>query len=161
MTKRMNTTYTLGIDIGSTTVKYVVCNADFKIVAKAYTAHDTKQAPKLLELLEALAQNDGEIYRGIAKAYITGSGASRIAPILSARFVQEVNAVVLAVEHHHPDVRAVIELGGQDAKIIHFKESEDGQRSVLASMNDKCASGTGATIEKCTMKVGMVSEDIQ
>jgi predicted CoA-substrate-specific enzyme activase len=112
-------------------------------------------------LLEELSQSDSTLYQGISKAYITGSGASRIAPIINARFVQEVNAVVLAVEHHHPDVRAVIELGGQDAKIIHFKESEDGKRSVLASMNDKCASGTGATIEKCTMKVGMESEDIQ
>ncbi len=65
------------------------------------------------------------------------------------------------MEHNHPDVRAVVELGGQDAKIIHFKQSEDGKKSVLTSMNDKCASGTGATIEKCTMKVGMESEDVQ
>jgi len=157
----MMNTYSLGIDIGSTTVKYVVCDKDFQIVAKAYTAHDTKQAPKLLELLEALSKSHAQIYKGIQKAYITGSGASRIAPIISARFVQEVNAVVLAVEHMHPDVRAVIELGGQDAKIIHFKQSEDGKRSVLTSMNDKCASGTGATIEKCTMKVGMESEEVQ
>ena len=153
--------YALGIDIGSTTVKYVVCDENFTILAKAYTPHETKQAPTLLTLLEELSSTQPDIYKQIRKVYITGSGASRIAPTLHARFVQEVNAVVLAVEHHHPDVRAVIELGGQDAKIIHFKQSEDGKRSVLTSMNDKCASGTGATIEKCTMKVGMESEEVQ
>ena len=66
----------------------------------------------------------------IDKVYITGSGATRIAPTLNARFVQEVNAVVLAVENLHPDVNAVVELGGQDAKIIHFKEGKtiDGKK---------------------------------
>jgi len=152
--------YSLGIDIGSTTVKYVLCDRNFHIIAKAYTPHDTKQAPTLLTLLEALSQTHKEAYGKIDKVYITGSGASRIAPSLNARFVQEVNAVVLAVEHLHPDVRSVIELGGQDAKIIHFKEADNGKKTVLTSMNDKCASGTGATIEKCTMKVGMEQEDL-
>jgi len=150
--------YALGIDIGSTTVKYVLCDTHFNIVAKAYTAHDTKQAPTLLTLLQTLKQAHPHLYQHIKKVYITGSGATRIAPTLNARFVQEVNAVVLAVEHLHPDVRAVVELGGQDAKIIHFKEGQEGKKSVTTSMNDKCASGTGATIEKCTMKVGLERE---
>ncbi len=153
--------YSLGIDIGSTTVKYVLCNQEYTIIAKAYIAHDTKQAPTLLKLLETLSQTHKKEYDKIDKVYITGSGASRIAPTLNARFVQEVNAVVLAVENLHPDVNSVVELGGQDAKIIHFKESKNGTKTVLTSMNDKCASGTGATIEKCTMKVGMQSKDIQ
>ena len=160
MTKIIDQThYALGIDIGSTTVKYVLCDKDFHILAKAYTPHDTKQAPTLLKLLEELSQTHKEAYQKIDKVYITGSGASRIAPTINARFVQEVNAVVLAVEHLHPDVRSVVELGGQDAKIIHFKEAEDGTKTVQTSMNDKCASGTGATIEKCTMKVGMEKEE--
>ncbi len=150
--------YTLGIDIGSTTVKYVVCDHDYTILAEAYTPHDTRQAETLLRLLEALQERQPALYSRITRAYITGSGAGRIAPALGARFVQEVNAVVLAVEHRHPQVRAVIELGGQDAKIIHFQERRDGTRNVLTSMNDKCASGTGATIEKCTQKVGLEAE---
>jgi len=161
MTKPLIANYALGIDIGSTTVKYVLCDENFNIIQKAYTPHDTKQAPTLLRLLEELSLTHPDAYHKIDKVYITGSGATRIAPTINARFVQEVNAVVLAVEHLHPDVRAVVELGGQDAKIMHFKVSEDGKKSVLTSMNDKCASGTGATIEKCTMKVGMESEDVQ
>jgi len=161
LTHIMKEKYALGIDIGSTTVKYVLCDTRFNIVAKAYTAHDTKQADTLLRLLEELSHTHKDHYNAIAKVYITGSGATRIAPTLNARFVQEVNAVVLAVENLHPDVNAVVELGGQDAKIIHFKEGKDGKKTVLTSMNDKCASGTGATIEKCTMKVGMENEDLQ
>jgi len=153
--------YALGIDVGSTTVKYVLCDVDFGIIAKAYTPHDTKQAATLLELLERLSQSHPEAFAAIDKVYITGSGASRIAPTLNARFVQEVNAVVLAVEHLYPEVRSVVELGGQDAKVIHFKERDDGKKSVTTAMNDKCASGTGATIEKCTMKVGLDLEQLQ
>ena len=86
-----------------------------------------------------------------------------MAPI-GSKFVQEVNAVTLAVERLHPDVGSVVELGGQDAKIIIFKEAKNDKgestgKTAIASMNDKCASGTGATIDKCFMKVGMPSED--
>ncbi len=74
----------LGIDIGSTTVKYVVCDEHFQIVAKAYIPHNTKQADTLLSLLEALSIESSEIYSAIKKVYITGSGATRIAPTLNA-----------------------------------------------------------------------------
>ena len=153
--------YKLGIDIGSTTVKYVLTDEAFRIVDAAYTPHHTKQAETLLSLLQDLQKRQPYLYDAIDRVYITGSGASRIAPRLNARFVQEVNAVTVAVEHLHPDVRSVIELGGQDAKIMHFRLSKEGKRNVLSSMNDKCASGTGATIEKCTQKVGMEPEDVR
>ena len=75
--------------------------------------------------------------------------------------MQEVNAVTMAVEKLHPDVGSVIELGGQDAKIIMFKENkETGDKTAQTSMNDKCASGTGATIDKCVLKVGMPREEV-
>lgn len=148
--------YIIGIDIGSTTVKYVICDLSFNIIAKNYRKHNTKQAQTLLELLEEV---EPKIFNSISKTYITGSGASPIAPTLNARFIQEVNAVVIAVEYLHLDVHSVIELGGQDAKIIHFKSNSNGSKSVITSMNDKCASGTGATIEKSIQKVG-ISKDI-
>ncbi|WP_300363452.1 BadF/BadG/BcrA/BcrD ATPase family protein, partial [Hydrogenimonas sp.] len=125
---------------------------------KAYVPHETRQAPTLLELLESLESAEGKRFANIGKVFVTGSGAMPLAEPLGACFVQEVNAVVLAAERLHPDVRSIVELGGQDAKIIHFRENGDGRRSVLTAMNDKCASGTGATIEKCTLKVGMDHE---
>ncbi len=61
MNQTIKKTYALGIDIGSTTVKYVLCDTHFKIVAKAYTPHDTKQADTLLRLLEELSQTNKEL----------------------------------------------------------------------------------------------------
>jgi predicted CoA-substrate-specific enzyme activase len=94
------------------------------------------------------------------RVFATGSGAKPLEAPLGAKFVQEVNSVTLAVETLHPDAGSVVELGGQDAKIIVFKENEKtGDKAAIASMNDKCASGTGATIDKCMIKVGMPSEE--
>jgi len=83
------------------------------------------------------------------RIFITGSGGGTIAEMIGAKFVQEVHAVSLAVEKLHPEVYSVIELGGQDAKIIVFKDDEEtGRKKKIPSMNDKCAGGTGAVIDK-------------
>ena len=93
------------------------------------------------------------------RMYLTGSGSGPLCTPTGGKFVQEVNAVTLAVEHLHPDVGSVIELGGQDAKIIMFKtDGKSGEKTANASMNDKCASGTGATIDKCFLKVNAPPE---
>lgn len=158
----MKHTLTLGIDVGSTTVKAVVVDADTrKILWRQYQRHETKQAEKVLEMLQSICQEMPELDLTQTKLFITGSGASPIAPHINAKFIQEVNAVTMAVENLHPDVGSVIELGGQDAKIIMFKTSEQtGEKRATTSMNDKCASGTGATIDKCFLKVGMPQSDI-
>ena len=80
---------------------------------------------------------------------------------LGAKFVQEVNAVTMAVDALHPDAGSVVELGGQDAKIIMYAADASGGKRASASMNDKCASGTGATIDKCLIKVGISREEIR
>ncbi|HLT37607.1 MAG TPA: BadF/BadG/BcrA/BcrD ATPase family protein, partial [Enhygromyxa sp.] len=144
----------IGMDIGSTTVKAVVIDRhSHEILWSDYQRHHTKQPEKVLELLGAIMESHPTVEDG-CQMFVTGSGAGPIAGPTGAKFVQEVNAVTLAVEHLHPDVRAVIELGGQDAKIIVFKADQHGNLTANASMNDKCASGTGATIDKCMIKVG-------
>jgi predicted CoA-substrate-specific enzyme activase len=75
--------------------------------------------------------------------------------------VQEVTAVALAVEKQHPEVYSVIELGGQDAKIIVFKDdNESGRKKKIPSMNDKCAGGTGAVIDKINGKLKIPVEEL-
>ena len=147
----------VGVDVGSTTVKAVVIDpASRDILWSDYQRHETRQAEKALELLVAIGREFDDIPRDHIRAFITGSGSGPLREPLGARFVQEVNAVTMAVDHLHPDVRAVIELGGQDAKIILYQENEQtGDKRAIASMNDKCASGTGATIDKCMIKAGM------
>ena len=84
-----------------------------------------------------------------------------IAPRIGAKFVQEVNAVCLAVEKMHPKAGSVVELGGQDAKIIVFKEDpETGRKKKIPSMNDKCAGGTGAVIDKINAKLRIPPEEL-
>ena len=147
----------IGMDVGSTTVKAVVIDpSTHEILWNDYQRHHTKQPEKVLELLTAITTEFPQLLDedSACRMFCTGSGSGPIAEPTGARFVQEVNAVTLAVEHLHPDVRAIIELGGQDAKIIVFKADQDGNLTANASMNDKCASGTGATIDKCMIKVG-------
>lgn len=152
--------YLIGLDVGSTTVKCTLVDAELNILYADYQRHETRQAAKSLEMLktiESKVEKDSTL-----QLFVTGSGATPLIKPLKAKFVQEVNAVTLAVERLHPDVNSVIELGGQDAKIIIFKENaKTGQRQVFTSMNDKCASGTGATIDKCFLKVGLQHHEIK
>jgi activator of 2-hydroxyglutaryl-CoA dehydratase/predicted nucleotide-binding protein (sugar kinase/HSP70/actin superfamily) len=149
----------IGMDVGSTTVKAVVVDPTTKqILWSDYKRHMTKQPELVLEFLERIETSFPHSPRETWRIFLTGSGSGPVAGPVGGKFVQEVNAVTLAVEHLHPDVGSVVELGGQDAKIIIFKEDEHGQKTAIASMNDKCASGTGATIDKCMIKVGMAQE---
>ncbi|MCC6216153.1 MAG: CoA activase [Polyangiaceae bacterium] len=149
-------TLVIGVDVGSTTVKAVVLDpSSGEVLWSDYQRHHTKQPEKVLELLERILEAFPGLRPADCRVFVTGSGAAPLVEPLGAKFVQEVNAVCLAVEHRHPDVRSVVELGGQDAKIIVFREDKrTGRRTPSASMNDKCASGTGATIDKCMLKVG-------
>src|ERR1700683_3791220 len=145
----------IGMDVGSTTVKAVVVDPTTKqILWSDYQRHHTKQPEYAQSLLQAIhAAFPNRPAQGW-RMFLTGSGSGPLCTPTGGKFVQEVNAVSLAVEHLHPDVGSVIELGGQDAKIIMFKtDGKSGEKTANASMNDKCASGTGATIDKCFLKV--------
>ena len=155
----------IGMDVGSTTVKAVVVDPTTKeILWSEYQRHHTKQPEYVLSMLETILAAFPDRKASDWKMFLTGSGSGPLGGPTGGKFVQEVNAVSLAVEHLHPDVGSVIELGGQDAKIIMFKagaskgDGKPGDKTAIASMNDKCASGTGATIDKCFLKVNAPPE---
>src|SRR5213082_2410354 len=107
----------VGIDVGSTTVKAVVLDPNtLEILWSDYQRHQTKQPEKVLELLEDIQASFPNSDPKKWRLFATGSGAMPLCPPLGAKFVQAVNAVSLAVEKLHPNVRSVIEPGGQDAK---------------------------------------------
>ena len=147
----------VGIDVGSTTVKTAVVDVETRrIVLSDYQYHGTQQAEAVERQLRHIETVFAGVPRERIRTVITGSGAGPLVEPLGSVFIQEVNAVVMAVDALHPDAGSVIELGGQDAKIIIYKtDPETGQRQADSSMNDKCASGTGATIDKCMIKVGV------
>ena len=149
-----NTQFLVGLDVGSTTVKAVVVDATTdQVLWQDYQRHETKQPEKTLEFLKRMEAEVG-ISRHNTRMFLTGSGGTGIAEQIGAKFVQEVTAVSLAVEKLHPEVYSVIELGGQDAKIIVFKDDDEtGRKKKIPSMNDKCAGGTGAVIDKINAKL--------
>ena len=148
------TQFLVGLDVGSTTVKAVVVDAATdQVLWQDYQRHETKQPEKTLEFLKRMEAEVG-IDRHNTRMFMTGSGGGGIADEIGAKFVQEVTAVSLAVEKLHPEVYSVIELGGQDAKIIVFKDDDEtGRKKKIPSMNDKCAGGTGAVIDKINAKL--------
>ncbi|HEX3230172.1 MAG TPA: BadF/BadG/BcrA/BcrD ATPase family protein, partial [Pyrinomonadaceae bacterium] len=151
----------IGLDVGSTTVKAVVVDPlNDQIVWQDYQRHDTKQPEKCLEFLKRI-EVEFPVPHQEVRIFVTGSGGGGIAPMIGAKFVQEVNAVSLAVEKLYPQAGSVIELGGQDAKIIIFKEDpETGKKKKIPSMNDKCAGGTGAVIDKINAKLHIPSDKL-
>jgi activator of 2-hydroxyglutaryl-CoA dehydratase len=144
-----------------------------------YRRHNSRQA----ETLRAILAEIKEAYPDTPMCVsITGSGARSLKAFLRAQYIQEVNALTLAVETLVPEARAVIELGGQDAKVIIWKgkseckhsvsidkcgnsaareSSYDKPKTTLSYMNDKCAGGTGSTIDKIMAKIGISSEEAE
>jgi predicted CoA-substrate-specific enzyme activase len=156
-----HTQYMVGLDVGSTTVKAIVVDvATDQIVWQDYQRHETKQPEKTLEFLRRM-EAGAHINKNNTRVFMTGSGGGILADLIGAKFVQEVTAVALAVEKLHPEVYSVVELGGQDAKIIVFKDDpESGRKKKIPSMNDKCAGGTGAVIDKINAKLKIPTEEL-
>ena len=152
----------IGLDVGSTTVKAVVMDPETnEILWKDYERHNTKQPEMVYEFLRRI-EADFPLPQEDIRIFVTGSGGSTLRKYIGAKMVQEVNAVCLAVEHLYPDAGSVIELGGQDAKIIiWFTDPETGQKRKVPSMNDKCAGGTGAVIDKVGAKLQLFGEELR
>lgn len=146
-----------GIDVGSTTCKYVLASAGGNVVtARAYERHGTRQAEKVLEFLQRLEAEHG-LSPERDQVFVTGSGAGLVAPLVGGRVVQEVVAVAAAVEALHPAVRFVSEIGGEDMKTIFFAgEGETRSKQVL--MQAACSGGTGTFIEKTARKLEIAVE---
>ncbi|MGI6094016.1 MAG: acyl-CoA dehydratase activase-related protein [Lachnospiraceae bacterium] len=132
--------YTLGIDIGSTTVKIAILDESGKLLFADYQRHYANIQDTLADLLDKGYKELGDIS---AAPVITGSGGLTLANHLQVPFVQEVIAVSTALQHYAPQTDVAIELGGEDAKIIYFEGGNIEQR-----MNGICAGGTGSFIDQ-------------
>ncbi len=129
----------IGIDIGSTTVKVVVLDEQNKLLFRSYERHYSKTRERACETLHSI--QDMLSGRSV-KVTITGSAGLGVANAAGIDFVQEVYATAAAVNTYIPDTDAVIELGGEDAKIIFFGGALEER------MNGSCAGGTGAFIDQ-------------
>ncbi len=129
----------VGLDVGSTTVKIVVIDSNKKEIYSDYTRHFSDTKNTVCKVLESLPEKFPDSKFTIA---LTGSGAMSAATFLGLPFIQEVVACKRAVEKFIPQTDVVIELGGEDAKIIYFDQS------IEQRMNGTCAGGTGAFLDQ-------------
>ena len=129
----------VGLDVGSTTVKIVVMNSNLETIYTNYTRHFSDTKKTVCDVLEKLVSDYPD---NIFTVNLTGSGAMSAATFLDLPFIQEVISCKRAVEKYIPQTDVVIELGGEDAKIIYFDKFME-QR-----MNGTCAGGTGAFLDQ-------------
>ena len=130
---------TLGIDIGSTTVKIAILNKDGEIIFSDYQRHYANIQETLAKIIDEAYEEFGDIP---VSPMITGSGGLTLSKHMEIPFVQEVVAVATSLKDYAPRTDVAIELGGEDAKIIYFTGGID-QR-----MNGICAGGTGSFIDQ-------------
>lgn len=141
----------LGIDIGSTTIKVVVIDEQGKLIYSTYRRHGSKIGETLAEILDELPLL---LKDKTLKVAITGSAGMSLAEAAAIPFVQEVYALSGAVAELEPDTDVVIELGGEDAKILFLTGG------VEERMNGTCAGGTGAFIDQMATLLNVSVEEL-
>ena len=139
MRKNMSKIVHIGMDVGSTTVKIAVMDENLNEIHTSYERHYSDTKNTVCKVLEELVEKYKDKEFTIA---LTGSGAMSTARFLDIPFIQEVVACKRAVEKYIPQTDVVIELGGEDAKIIYFG------KSIEQRMNGTCAGGTGAFLDQ-------------
>lgn len=141
----------LGIDIGSTTVKTVITDPDGNIIYSKYQRHLSRVKETVTDQLKIIRADFPE---DLFTVCITGSAGLGLAGSAGIPFVQEVHAAFLSVKKKFPDADSVIELGGEDAKIIFLTGG------VEQRMNGSCAGGTGAFIDQMATLLGVTADEL-
>ena len=142
----------IGLDIGSTTIKCVVLDENDNLIYKAYERHYSHIVEKAAEVLARL---DKEICKGEkALLSISGSAGMGLATACDVPFVQEVFATRVAAKRYAPEADVVIELGGEDAKILFLTHGTE------VRMNGSCAGGTGAFIDQMATLLKMTPDEM-
>ncbi len=142
----------IGMDVGSTTLKCVAIDNENKIVYKAYERHYSKIAQKSAAMLSDIIKQNPEFKK--ATLTVSGSAGMGFANALGLDFIQEVYATRVSVSKLLPGTDAVIELGGEDAKILFFTNG------VEVRMNGSCAGGTGAFIDQMASLLNVTPTDM-
>ena len=131
----------IGVDAGSTTLKIIVLDENNEIVYKSYVRHKADVNQTFVNEIEKI---NSQFSIPNFQLNITGSAGMGLAERLQAPFVQEVVAAIEVIKKLYPETHTLIDLGGEDAKIVFF---EDGKQPDIR-MNGSCAGGTGAFIDQ-------------
>jgi len=151
MTGQSNTF--MGIDVGSVSLNIVIIDEQFHLLQSVYERTRGQPIPVLIDALESLERDFPEL-RG---AVCTGSGRNLIADVMGVDRENEIITQARAIAYFHPGVRTVIEIGGQDSKLILLEWDEQSGRSVIIdhALNEICAAGTGSFLDQQAYRLGI------
>lgn len=145
----------IGMDVGSISLNVVAVDASGTVCFETTVRHKGEPIEAAYRVLTALLERfSQESIRGLA---VTGSAGKRIAQILHASFVNEIIAHATSVTRLYPSVRSIIEIGGQDAKLIRLRHAEGSDVLDIESfeMNSVCSAGTGSFLDQQAFRLGM------
>ena len=145
--------FNIGVDVGSTTLKIIVLSRENKVIHKVYRRHKADINNVFIEELAEIIEK----FPGIKFTMnITGSAGIGISERTGIPFVQEVVASVEVVNRLYPGTRTMIDLGGEDAKMVFFHEGKQPD----IRMNGSCAGGTGAFIDQMADLMNISLDDL-
>ncbi len=150
----------IGLDIGSTTIKSAVINEDGELLFDSYERHFSEIPPKVTALIEKIKCKFNLSDSDEVKLCISGSAGMGFAEDAGFPFVQEVYATRTAVLKYAPETDTVIELGGEDAKILFLTGEDSGEKELEVRMNGSCAGGTGAFIDQMATLLGITPDEM-
>ena len=153
--------YNIGLDVGSTTAKITVIDNKGKLIFSKYERHNAHVNELVTRYLNDIAHLIGDARVNIC---VTGSVGMAVAELLKAEFVQEVVAATIYARNAHPEAKALIDIGGEDAKVVFFRgKSNNGKNrngSMELRMNGNCAGGTGAFIDQMSVLMGISNQQM-
>lgn len=147
----MEKTYYIGLDVGSTTAKIAVIDSDNRVIYSKYERHNARVNELVSQYFDEILALTGDAE---ARICVTGSVGMATAEQLQAEFVQEVVAASVYARTAHPEAKALIDIGGEDAKVIFFKKNGNME----LRMNGNCAGGTGAFIDQMSVLMGVENQ---
>ncbi len=148
----------LGLDLGSISVNTVILNAKWEIIENRYDYCHGKPFHILKTILTDIYQKYPAKY--IREIAITGSGGELAAELIGGQYVNEIIAQSSSVARLYPGVKTVIEMGGEDSKLIFMQEGGNGKISRLSdfTLNNLCAAGTGSFLDQQAKRIGISIE---
>ena len=147
----------LGIDVGSVSANTVIVDDDRHVLEEHYTrikGQPLRTVQKVLE--EILHRIPFEEFHSLS---LTGTGGKLLSDLLGGNFINEIIAQAKAVQHFYPQVRTIIDMGGEDSKLILLEEEEGRFKISDFSMNTLCAAGTGSFLDQQASRLGLTIEE--
>ena len=145
--------YRVGLDVGSTTAKIAVVNEQSKLIHTDYLRHNTQIYETVSALLSGASPTIGKAPVSLT---ITGSAGMGICENTGIAFIQELIAATEVIQQLYPQVKTLIDIGGEDSKMIFFTEN----RIPDIRMNGSCAGGTGAFIDQMAALLNVETADM-